>query len=139
MIVETDRIRAYWLGVYGKIGPACGRGDKRVRQIVEAWVEAGRQVVVIWGPPGSGKSTIIEQYDNAETLVVETTGLVKAQNKFFRSLPSDQVTFVCHVAPRKVCKKRVLARKNHPMGDNGAELVQLVDRWFTTPKKQMLG
>ncbi len=140
MIVEVDKMRAYWLAQYdGLVGPAIGTGDKRTRLIIEAWVEAGRNVIVVWGPPGSGKSTNIAKFDSPTIMVVETTGLVPAMNKFFKRLPKDRISFVCHVAPRAICKRRVLARRNAPMGDNGPYLTKLIDKWFDTPKKKMLG
>lgn len=139
MILELDRLRAFWLREYGHIGPACGRGDKRARLIIEAFIETGLNVVVVWGPPGSGKSTVLKSLDKENTLVFECTGLVKSMNKFLRGLPKEQVSFVCKVAPRSICRKRVLARKGHPMGDNGEYLATLVDKWFDTPKKKMLG
>jgi len=140
MKLELDKMRAHWMREYdGLIGPAIGTGDKRSRQIISAWIEVGRKVIVLWGPPGSGKSTRMDTLDKENVLVVETTGMVPAMNAFFRRQPKGAVSYVCCVAPREVCKERIRGRKDHPMQTDADYLCGLVDRWFETPKKKMLG
>jgi hypothetical protein len=141
MKIELDNIRAFYAHKYGSIFKGIGIGDKVAKQVVQAWIECKRKLVVIWGSPGSGKSTAIDKLDICDKMIFETTGLNKGINKFLLSLPREQVTFVRHIAPRRVCKHRVRTRTNNPLSamadDNVQYMLTLVDKWFDKAKQAL--
>lgn len=145
MKIELDKIRALFARIYGSIYKGIGAGDKVVKKYIRARIDEGANLFVVWGPPGSGKSTALDSIiANAENdicdkdMVLETTGLNKSINKFLLGLPRAQVRFWRHVAPRAVCIQRVLSRTSNPLcgipGDNPEYLIKLIRKWFDTSR-----
>lgn len=134
MKIELDSIRAYYAQKYNSVGKGIGKGDKVARAVVSAWVDSNRPLVVIWGPPGSGKSYALSGMDTEGSMVLETTGMNATMNKFLLGLNRKLVKFVRHTAPRSICVYRVMTRTNNPLsgieGDDTDKMVDLVNHWF---------
>ena len=132
MIYEPDKLRGLLMDRM-PMGPAFGRAGKYERAILEAWIEAGRPCIVVWGPPGSGKSTILEAFDHAGLLIFETTGLNRNINATIRRLiragHRHLLFFLVLIPPYSLCKSRVANRPEHPI-QKGYDLTPLIQMWF---------
>jgi hypothetical protein len=129
MIYNPDQPRGALLQRYKHKGSAIGRAGKWTAAIITSWAEAGRSTLVIWGPPGCGKSTILSAFDLPYLLVVETTGLNRNINKALRQIPKPLIHYVVLLPQYVVCRDRLIARSSHPMGDSRS-LVGLLQKWF---------
>jgi len=139
--LELDKMRAVFAQKYNDIHRGMGKADQAAKAIMLRWVEGGKNIFVLWGPPGSGKSTLMNSIVasnshgiDEDTMVFETTGLNRSINKFLLSLPRSQVRFLRCAAPNHVCIQRVLNRKSNPLcgieGDDPEYLVKLISAWF---------
>lgn len=132
MIYEPDKLRGYLMRRM-PMGRAFGRAGKYDKAILEAWAETGRPIVIIWGPPGSGKSTILASFDKPNCLVFETTGLNNNINATIRRLCRGGFrhlfSFIVLLPSYSLCKSRVSHRPEHPIQKN-EDLAPLIQMWF---------
>lgn len=132
MKIETDLIRSYYTDMKGlTFYKAIGKADKLVRIAISCWINAGRSLIIVWGPPCAGKTTWMRRY-TGPAMIVEASGLNIVNNKFYFSLPSVQVSYVKIMPPWHVCVARALVREDNPLSGltSAAYLIQLIDKWY---------
>lgn len=132
MIFEPDHYRARFMDLYrGNKFMALGAADKMLRQSLQALIDQGRRIIVVWGPPGSGKSHITHSLDVGSLVIIETTGLNKPWNNFLRSIPRWQVAFYLVKADLPVLEQRIKNRTTNAMqhGESPDYLIGLARKW----------